>query len=185
MCVSRASSLGVGAGCIHASLSPEGEGRFVQTETAALVRMAAAPQRRVQKHCKRREGCPPLSRGGTPEGNGVVVCGCGCVCVLCVLFQHSLWYHGIICSPCRSVELIPILMSPFFIFCLHRLHTVKFVFVSSAWTFSMLVELFSGFPMWTCTYCGLWCNQLVGVVVAAAMDWYRPHMRLTCSRKNK
>ena len=68
------------------------------------------------------------------------MCGCGCVCVLCVLFQHSLWYHGIICSPCRSVELIPILMSPFFIFCLHRLHTVKFVFVSSAWTFSMLVE---------------------------------------------
>ena len=31
VCVSRASSLGVGAGCIHASLSPEGEGRFVQT----------------------------------------------------------------------------------------------------------------------------------------------------------
>ena len=70
---------------------------------------------------------PPSRGGGTPEGSGVVVCGCGCVCVLCVLFQHSLWYHGIICSPCRSVELIPILMSPFFIFCLHRLHTVKFV----------------------------------------------------------
>ena len=84
VCVSRASSLGVGAGCIHASLSPEGEGRFVQTETAALVRMAAAPRRRVQKHCKRREGCPPLGGGGTPEGGGVVVCGCGCVCVLCV-----------------------------------------------------------------------------------------------------
>ena len=46
-------TLGVGAGCIHASLSrsPEGEGRFVQTETAALVRMAAAPRRRVEKHC--------------------------------------------------------------------------------------------------------------------------------------
>lgn len=68
LCVSRASSLGVGAGCIHASLSPEGEGRFVQTETAALVRMAAAPQRRVQKHCKRREGCPP--EGGLLRGMG-------------------------------------------------------------------------------------------------------------------
>ena len=100
----------------------------------------------------------------------MVVYGCGCVCVLCVLFQHSLWYHGIICSPCRSVEFIPILMSPFFILCLHRLHTVKFVFVSSAWTFSMLVELFSGFPMWACIYCGLWCNQLVEVVVAASMS---------------
>ena len=60
-------------------------------------------------------------------------------------------------------------MSPFFIFCLHRLHTVRFVVVSSAWTFSKLVRLSSGLPMWTCTYCGLWCNQVVEVVVAAAM----------------
>ena len=145
--------------------------RLKESEFYSNTRMAAAPRRRVQKHCKRREGCPPLRGGGEgiPEGSGVVVCGCGCVCVLCVLFQHSLWYHGRICCPCRSVERIPILMSPFFIFCLHRLHTVRFVVVSSAWTFSKLVRLSSGLPMWTCTYCGLWCNQVVEVMVVASM----------------
>ena len=66
VCVCHAPALWESVPAVYTRPShPKGRAdSYSLTELAALVRMAAAPRRRVQKHSKRREGCPPLKGRG-------------------------------------------------------------------------------------------------------------------------